>query len=127
MKDIVQIIFIQDGKLLLGFRQNTDVLDQLWGLPAGKVETNEAPEQAAIRECQEEIDVTPTRLHLLATLPDPVFNARHFIYRCESWQGNFQNLEPHLCGGLQWFDPDDIPKNCTPITYTIIKELKSDG
>ena len=42
VQSIVQIIFIRDSKILLGFRQNTDFLDQLWGIPAGRIELGES-------------------------------------------------------------------------------------
>lgn len=38
----------------------------MYGFPGGKLETNETPEQAVIRETEEEIGVTPTNLKYLA-------------------------------------------------------------
>ena len=44
----------QAGKFLIGRRPQGKPLAGLWEFPGGRVELYETPEQAAIRECQEE-------------------------------------------------------------------------
>jgi ADP-ribose pyrophosphatase len=56
----------------------------IWELPAGSLETGEAPARAARRECQEEIGWRPTRVRRLATYyPSPGFcDERMIFYAC---------------------------------------------
>jgi ADP-ribose pyrophosphatase YjhB (NUDIX family) len=53
-------IFDDEGRILLVLRAD----DQCWGLPAGWLEPNEAPRDAAVREAREEIglDIEPLQL-----------------------------------------------------------------
>lgn len=48
------ILFIAGEKILLMQRQGDCDFTGTWGLPFGKIESGETPEQAAIRECLEE-------------------------------------------------------------------------
>jgi mutator protein MutT len=51
----------RDGCFLVGRRPEGAPLAGLWEFPGGKIEPDESPEAAAVRECQEEagIDVEP--------------------------------------------------------------------
>ena len=58
----------------------------IWELPAGSLEPGEVPEAAAVRECEEEIGLTPRRVTLMGSwYPTPGFcdEIMHF-YRCEN-------------------------------------------
>lgn len=123
-KSVVQIIFIRQAQVLLGFRQNTEALDQLWGFPAGRVEVNETPLAAATRESLEEVSAQAKLLEFLIKLTDLTTNMSHHFYTCTSWQGDIKNAEPHLCRGVGWFDMTDLPPNCTPMTYTALAYLQ---
>ncbi|MZI95766.1 NUDIX domain-containing protein [Vibrio sp. CAIM 722] len=123
-QDVVQVIFISESKLLLGFRQNTEVLANYWGLPSGRIERGETPLQAAYREMDEEVSVRVDDLQLLIQMPDPKYPTTHYFYLCHSWSGELKNAEPHLCREIRWFEIDDLPTDCTPITYSILPLLK---
>jgi ADP-ribose pyrophosphatase len=68
-------------------RQYRPVIKQwIWELPAGSLDPGEAPERAAVRECEEEIGWTPQQVtHLASWYPTPGFcdEIMHF-YRCTS-------------------------------------------
>lgn len=121
---VVQIIFIRDSKVLLGFRQNTDFLDLLWGFPSGRIELGESPRVSAIRESLEEVAVEPIKLDFLIQLPDTQMNFQHFVYVCNDWKGDIKNAEPHLCREVCWFDIEHLPTDCIPTTHTVMIELK---
>ncbi|MGR5357699.1 NUDIX domain-containing protein [Vibrio chagasii] len=123
MKNVVQIIFVSGSKFLLGFRQNTDAFDQYWGFPSGRIEQGELPRTAAEREAREEVAVDVGNLTLFAIVSDPELPICHYFYLCHEWAGDLQNAEPHLCQELRWFDRDELPENCTPITYLINQQL----
>jgi 8-oxo-dGTP diphosphatase len=53
MKEIAGNLIIEDGKILLLYRED----EQYWEVPGGKVEDDESPTEAAVREAEEEIGV----------------------------------------------------------------------
>lgn len=59
------------GKVLLLKRAKKDMQFGLWGIPGGKVEVKEKPQDALVRELQEELSLltTPARLELMKTSP----------------------------------------------------------
>ncbi|NQW02826.1 MAG: NUDIX hydrolase [Acidobacteria bacterium] len=67
-------------------RQFRPVINRwIWELPAGSLDEGEAPALAAVRECEEEITLTPRRVtHLASWYPTPGFcdELMHF-YLCE--------------------------------------------
>ncbi|CAH7325045.1 hypothetical protein VCHA47P369_70205 [Vibrio chagasii] len=81
------------------------------------------PRTAAEREAREEVAVDVGNLTLFAIVSDPELPICHYFYLCHEWAGDIQNAEPHLCQELRWFDRDELPENCTPITYLINQQL----
>ncbi len=73
------------GHLVL-IRQYRPVIRRwIWELPAGSLDAGETPGTAVVRECEEEIGLTPRRVTLLASwYPTPGFcdELMHF-YLCE--------------------------------------------
>jgi len=67
-------------------RQYRPVISRwIWELPAGSLDPGEAPDTAVVRECEEEIGLTPRRVTLLASwYPTPGFcdEIMHF-YLCD--------------------------------------------
>ncbi|HEV8269394.1 MAG TPA: NUDIX domain-containing protein [Thermoanaerobaculia bacterium] len=59
---VVAGIYVKDGKLLLARRPLGGHLPGLWEFPGGKVEPNETPESALVREWREELAVTAAGL-----------------------------------------------------------------
>ena len=80
-KSVVLIPIPERGKLTL-IRQYRYPLNRvLWELPAGSVDPGETPEQAARRECHEEIGQVPdTILRLAALHPTPGYCDEEMIF-----------------------------------------------
>lgn len=57
----VGVLVLRDGKVLTGVRKS-DFYPLTIGGPGGHIEKGETPEQAAVRETQEEFGITPTEL-----------------------------------------------------------------
>lgn len=78
----------------------------------GKPDAGETIEQTAIRECSEEITVTPKDLVHVATLdfyfpPDKSdWNQQVLVYLSSSWQGEPSETEEMK---PQWFKVADVP------------------
>ncbi|OBT01382.1 DNA mismatch repair protein MutT [Vibrio tasmaniensis] len=125
MKNVVQIVFVSGSQLLLAYRQNTEAFDKYWGFPSGRIENGESSINAAEREAFEETSVNTRALNLIAELDDPSLPIRHYFYLCLDWVGKIENAEPDLCGELRWFNVNELPEKCTPITYLVMKEIKA--
>ena len=73
------------GQVVL-IRQYRPVIGQwIWELPAGSLDEGESPDTAVVRECEEEIGLTPGKVTLLASwYPTPGFcdEIMHF-YLCD--------------------------------------------
>lgn len=103
---------IKDGKLLLGFRSSDKTYyPNTWDIFGGHCERGETPPQTLIRECMEELGVTPLRYHKLATMAEPhpalYGSGHHHIYAVYAWAGEPANLgNEHQV--IQWFTRDEF-------------------
>src|ERR1700688_4086338 len=59
---VVLLPMQSDGRVVLIKQYRPALNRDLWELPAGGIESGEAPEAAAARECEEEIGLVPTRV-----------------------------------------------------------------
>jgi 8-oxo-dGTP diphosphatase len=110
----VGALFIgEDGKILLGLRApSKKVWPSHWDTIGGRVEPGESLDLALIREVQEEVGVTPTRIGLVAIVqerqPEIYGEALHHIYAVTAWEGG----EPaNICEEhteLKWFDVSEM-------------------
>ena len=82
----VVIIATPAPDTLVLIRQFRPVINRwIWELPAGSLDAGESPDTAVVRECEEEIGLTPRRIPLLGSwFPTPGFcdEIMHF-YLCE--------------------------------------------
>ena len=79
------VVFLRGGDLLL-VRQFRDAYgEELWEIPAGKLEKGEDPAVTAARELEEEAGFIPEKVTLLYTVyPTPGYtNEKIYIYRAE--------------------------------------------
>src|SRR4051794_40976642 len=65
---VVVIPVLDDGRVLLVRQYRPSVHRELWELPAGSLNPDEAAEPAAIRECAEETGFVPATIVRLAAL-----------------------------------------------------------
>lgn len=84
-----------------------------WNGVGGKIEAGESLEEALVRECVEEIGVTPTKWHAVGELDfvqdaetDSPWHMFVYAYIADAWEG-----EPSESGEMrpQWFHVEDIP------------------
>jgi ADP-ribose pyrophosphatase len=80
-RSVVLIPVQDDGRVVL-IRQYRPALERdLWELPAGSVDEGETPEQAAARECEEEIGKAPGRVERLGALyPTPGYCDEEMVF-----------------------------------------------
>jgi len=108
LKHVTLVFLRRDGEILLAMKKVRFGAGK-WNGAGGKVELGETYEQAATRECQEEIGVTPHALQKVGELhfyglPD----VEHYchIYVTTEWDGTPRESEEMR---PQWFKLGDIP------------------
>lgn len=108
MKHVTLVFLRRENELLLAMKKRGHGVGK-WNGTGGKLEPGETPLQAAIRETQEEIGVTPVlpelvgELHFL-DLPDVDHYCHIFV--ATKWEGEPEESEEMR---PQWFTLDSIP------------------
>ncbi len=95
-----------DGRVLVAQRPEGKTMAGLWEFPGGKVDDDERPEAALIRELREElgIDVSEACLAPL-TFASHAYDDFHLLmplYVCRRWKGEVRPLENQA---LRWIRP----------------------
>lgn len=112
MKKVTLLFLRSDDELLLAMKKRGHGVGK-WNGVGGKVEEHEHVRAAAIRECQEEIGVTPIKPRLVGRLhfyelTDPDFHHDCHIFVSETWDGQpieSEEMRP------KWFHTDGVPYN----------------
>lgn len=113
----VATVYIEyNGQILLLHRQNDKSQGNKWGIPGGKVEKNETPLQAAVREAKEEtgFDISNQEIETLKTVYVEYNEKNHFVYHTFRTQlqgdpGDVRiNFDEHK--GFTWVKPADALK-----------------
>ena len=99
----------KDGRVLLAQRPEGKSMAGLWEFPGGKVEPGERPEEALIRELQEELGID-TWASCLAplTFASHAYDDFHLLmplFACRKWEGTPQPQEGQT---LKWVHPRDM-------------------
>ncbi len=108
---VVLLPIPEPGKIIL-IRQYRYTIDRwIWELPAGSLKPGENPDEAAARECEEEIGLAPGKVtRLRGYFPTPGFCDEEMIYfRCE-------DLRPPAPDSTARKDEDE---EIEPRTFTI--------
>ncbi|ATI40870.1 NTP pyrophosphohydrolase [Pacificitalea manganoxidans] len=98
-----------DGRVLLAQRPEGKSMAGLWEFPGGKVEPGETPEQALIRELQEELGIDTWESCLAPlTFASHGYDDFHLmmpVFACRKWQGTPQSQEGQT---LKWVRPAEL-------------------
>ena len=98
-----------DGRVLIAQRAQGKALAGLWEFPGGKVEMDERPEAALIRELREELGIRVEEACLapltFASFAYPDFHLLMPLYTCRRWSG-FVTAREHQA--LKWVQPNEL-------------------
>ena len=101
----------EDGRILIAQRPEGKSLEGFWEFPGGKVEMNESPETALIRELHEELGINTWGSCLAPlTFASHKYDEFHLLmplYVCRKWSGIVQARENQA---LKWLTPAQILK-----------------
>ncbi|CAI9413097.1 8-oxo-dGTP diphosphatase [Pleomorphomonas sp. T1.2MG-36] len=98
-----------DGRILLAQRPEGKTLAGLWEFPGGKLELGERPEDALIRELQEELGIAVKHACLAPlTFASHAYDDFHLLmplYVCRRWEGDVAGREGQA---LAWVRPQKL-------------------
>ncbi|HSX15178.1 MAG TPA: 8-oxo-dGTP diphosphatase [Candidatus Saccharimonadales bacterium] len=107
------LLFLRRGNEVLLAMKKRGFGKGRWNGTGGKVDPGETVEQAMVRECQEEIEVTPTKYYKAAE-HDFVLNAGQagewhmhcHAFVCSGWEGEPAETEEMA---PRWFKVSEVP------------------
>ena len=111
MKQLTLLFLVRDKQILLAMKKRGFGAGR-WNGVGGKLEAGESVEQALVRECQEEIKVTPL---MFGQAADITFDEMHLgerellrvsVFLCSEWSGQPTETEEM---SPDWFNINQIP------------------
>ena len=101
---VLGLLFDETGNLLIAKRQD---YDNLWEIPGGKIESDETPQQAIIRELEEELGIAVLQLVALEGFSHDYDGVCfHFsVFHILQYRGQVHGAEGQL---IQWVAKDQL-------------------
>ena len=123
MTEVVAALIWDNDKFMICQRPPHKARGLLWEFVAGKVEPGETKEQALIRECREELDVTlsvgDVFMDVVHEYPDLTVHLT--LFNATIAEGEPQKLEHN---DIQWITPSEIPNyGFCPADVEILKKI----
>lgn len=115
IKHVVAGILYSNNSVLLCQRKRGSRYELFWEFPGGKVEENETPDNALLRELNEELGIIITEFKPLQKYNTEYNDGGKFIvtfYVITSWQGELTN---NIFEDIQWCLLSDV------LTYNILE------
>ena len=118
------ILCVKDGKVLLVKQYRYAYREEIWEIPAGKLNPNEDPMQTAIRELEEEGGILASKVEkLFDVYPTPGYSNEIIrIYKATEFKETSAHLDPDEFLTAKWFDLAEVK---TMIENGEIKDSKS--
>ena len=123
MTEVVAALIWQDGKFMICQRPAHKARALLWEFVGGKVESGETKEQALVRECREELAITPRvgQVFMDVVHEYPDITVHLTLFHATIADGVPQMLEHH---DIKWITPEEIPDYAfCPADEEILKRI----
>ena len=127
MVDVVAALIRDGERFLICKRPAHKARALMWEFPGGKVEAGESPQDALIRECMEELDITldVKGLFRQVTHDYPDIQIRLSLYEAVIASGQLRGKEHEA---LCWILPREIPDyEFCPADVDIIHRIRREG
>ena len=124
MVEVVAGLIWKDGKFMICQRPENKARALLWEFVGGKVEKGESREDALVRECKEELDVTVKPLDVFCTVDHvyPDITIRLVLFNAEIVSGEPELLEH---ADLKWIRAGEIDNyEFCPADKEILEKIK---
>ena len=124
MTDVVAALIWDQDKFMICQRPAHKARGLLWEFVGGKTEPGESMEDALIRECREELDITVTVNDIFTQVVHeyPDILIRLTLFNCTIAKGTPKLLEHH---DLKWITPSQIPQfDFCPADEDILKMIQ---
>ncbi len=124
MTEVVAALIWREERFLACQRPSHKARGLLWEFVGGKVESGETREQALIRECREELDITvvPRDIFMEVTHEYPDLTVHLTLFNADLPQGEPKALEHNA---LRWITVDEIDQLAfCPADEEILERLK---
>ena len=106
---VVAALILRGDQVLVCQRRADRAMALKWEFPGGKMEAGESPEQALIRELEEELGITATIGSLVAHVRHAYRNGGSVdlqFFAVHQFQGEITN---HIFNDLRWSNLRDLP------------------
>ena len=127
MVDVVAALIRDGERFLICKRPAHKARALMWEFPGCKVEAGESPQDALIRECMEELDITLDvgGLYMQVTHEYPDIQIRLSLYEAVIASGELRGKEHEA---LCWILPREIPDyEFCPADVDIIDRIRREG
>ncbi len=130
-KQIAVAVVVQAGHVLVGRRTAGQVLAGMDEFPGGKVEPDELPERAVVRECREETGLTVRVVELLEQVSHTYEHGRLLLsfYRCACADEPDAGLGPTLPKAeppFVWVPVEELPRlNFPAANVAVLERLRT--
>jgi 8-oxo-dGTP diphosphatase len=124
MVEVVAGLIWKEGKFMICQRPENKARELMWEFVGGKVEKGESREDALVRECKEELDVTVKPLDVFCTVDHvyPDITIRLILFNAEIVEGEPKMLEHN---DLKWITAEEIDNyQFCPADKEILERIK---
>jgi mutator protein MutT len=124
-RDIALAIVCERGRYLVNRRLSDGPLRGLWEFPGGKIQAGESPDQAAVRECAEEVGIAVEAVSRLDTVTYAYDDVRVRLHPvlCALRSGSAHANDPAI-GEIRWVRPQELSAlPMPPANRSIVESL----
>ena len=128
-KPIALAIIARGGKFLVAKRADDRPLGGLWEFPGGKIEPGESPEEAAVRECREEMGCEVRAIRRLGSIHHryPTFSVELHALLCDLGDDQTpQVLDETAITAIAWHSLRELQSTPIPdANHALLKMLSA--
>jgi 8-oxo-dGTP diphosphatase len=109
MKQVAAALIMRSNKVLICQRTRHQPMPLKWEFPGGKVEPDEQPQEALVRELEEELGIRATIGQKVATVRHHYANGSAvelYLYLVRGFEGELQN---RIFRGIRWVTRKELP------------------